>query len=271
MNRVVALLRSSHPGPTIVVTALGTGLAFAADAAPVAVALITAAVLANQLSIGIANDVVDAARDRAAGRRDKPIAAGVVSRRAALITALVLAAGSLALAATLSPVALVADALLLLGGWLYDLALKAAPASALCYLVGFAALPSIATGALAEPRIAGLGATVAAALLGLAAHLANVLPDLDDDRAAGVRGLPQRLGRRGCLIGCAVLLPATGVALALGAGGHPLALAAAAVAVLAAPAVVIVGRRSGRGAFRLVMGVALVLVLALVLAGGALL
>nr|WP_246287206.1 UbiA family prenyltransferase [Schumannella luteola] len=264
-------MRSSHPGPTLVVTALGTGLAVAAGATPAAVLLVAAAVLTNQLSIGIANDMVDAPRDLAAGRRDKPIAAGLVARRTALIAALALAVASLAIAAALSPVALIADALLLVGGWLYDLALKATPASALCYLVGFAALPSIATGALAEPRIAGLGATVAAALLGLAAHLANVLPDLDDDRAAGVRGLPQRLGRAGCLVGCAVLLPATGVALALGAGGHPLALVAAAVAALAAPAVVLVGRRSGRGAFRIVMSVALVLVLALVLAGGALL
>ena len=37
-------------------------------------------------------------------------------------------------------------------------------------------------------------AVLAAALLGVGAHLANVLPDIDGDLATGVRGLPQRLG-----------------------------------------------------------------------------
>jgi len=41
-----------------------------------------------------------------------------------------------------------------------------------------------------------LGALVAAALLGFAAHFANVLPVLRADAATGVRGLPQRLGPR---------------------------------------------------------------------------
>ena len=35
--------------------------------------------------------------------------------------------------------------------------------------------------------------TVAAALIGLGAHFANVLPDLAGDRATGVVGLPQRV------------------------------------------------------------------------------
>ena len=37
---------------------------------------------------------------------------------------------------------------------------------------------------------------VAGGLLGAGAHFANVLPDLDDDAATGVRGLPHRLGAR---------------------------------------------------------------------------
>ncbi|TPW70189.1 UbiA family prenyltransferase [Schumannella sp. 10F1B-5-1] len=259
----LALLRSSHPGPTVVVTAVAAGLAAAAGAAPLDVGLVAATVLANQLSIGIANDVVDAPRDRAAGRRDKPIAAGAVGRRTALIVALVLAAASLALAALVSPLTLLAAGVLLVAGWAYDLLLKATPASLLCYLAGFAALPTIATGALAEPRLAAWWAGLAAALLGAAAHLANVLPDLDHDRAAGVRGLPQRLGRRGSRVGCAVLLVATGAAL-LGAGAHPAVIVAIAIALVAAPFALTL---PGRAAFRLVMGVALVLVIALVAAG----
>ena len=37
---------------------------------------------------------------------------------------------------------------------------------------------------------------VAGALLGVGAHLVNALPDLADDEATGVRGLPHRLGPR---------------------------------------------------------------------------
>ena len=33
------------------------------------------------------------------------------------------------------------------------------------------------------------------AMLGVAAHFTNVVPDLDDDRRTGVRGLPHALGR----------------------------------------------------------------------------
>jgi 4-hydroxybenzoate polyprenyltransferase len=47
----------------------------------------------------------------------------------------------------------------------------------------------------------------AGALLGVGAHAANVLPDVDADLAAGVRGLPQRLGVRGAraVAACALL------------------------------------------------------------------
>jgi len=41
---------------------------------------VTIAVLLGQLSIGWQNDWTDAERDRAAGRADKPISAGEISR-----------------------------------------------------------------------------------------------------------------------------------------------------------------------------------------------
>ena len=56
-------------------------LAAAADLDAPRIALVVAAVLAGQLSIGWLNDVLDAERDRTAGRADKPVAAGAVSRR----------------------------------------------------------------------------------------------------------------------------------------------------------------------------------------------
>ena len=60
----------------------------------------------------------------------------------------------------------------------------------------------------------------AGALLGVGAHLVNVLPDLADDAATGVRGLPHRLGaRRSSVLAAAVLVGAT-VVIVVGAPGR---------------------------------------------------
>jgi 1,4-dihydroxy-2-naphthoate octaprenyltransferase len=42
--------------------------------------------------------------------------------------------------------------------------------------------------------------------LGVAAHFANVLKDLDQDLSSGIAGLPQRLGKQRSRVICAVLL-----------------------------------------------------------------
>ena len=66
------LLRSCHPEPTAAVTLMITALAVTAGHSAGAVVLIGLAVLAGQLSIGWLNDLLDAERDRAVGRPDKP-------------------------------------------------------------------------------------------------------------------------------------------------------------------------------------------------------
>ena len=80
--------------------------------------------------------------------------------------------------------------------WAYNLGLKSTPFSWLPYALAFGGLPVFVV--MAEP---GAGAPaawlpLAGALLGVGAHLVNTLPDLDDDEATGVRGLPHRLGPR---------------------------------------------------------------------------
>jgi 4-hydroxybenzoate polyprenyltransferase len=52
----------------------------------------------------------------------------------------------------------------------------------------------------------------------VAAHLANVLPDLTDDVATGVRGLPHRLGARMTAVLGALVLLAGSAAILLGPG-----------------------------------------------------
>ena len=67
-------------------------------------------------------------------------------------------------------------------------------------------LPSLVTLSAAEPSLSAPWAWVAGAALGVAIHLTNVLPDLDDDARTGVRGLPHRLGRRVSAVIAAVAL-----------------------------------------------------------------
>ena len=78
MRTVRALWGSSHPGPTLVVTALAFGLGIATGLESWRLALLTFSVFAGQLSVGISNDALDASRDREVGRTDKPIARGDV-------------------------------------------------------------------------------------------------------------------------------------------------------------------------------------------------
>src|SRR5450756_934534 len=91
-RRVGALARACHLGPTLAVTALVTTVAVGAGAGGRVSALIGAAVLAGQLSVGWSNDWIDAERDLAVGRRDKPIVAGSVPTRVVRAGALVAAA-----------------------------------------------------------------------------------------------------------------------------------------------------------------------------------
>ena len=111
----------------------------------------------------------------------------------------------------------------------------------------------------------------AGAALGGAAHLANVAPDLEDDLATGVRGLPHRLGARLSALLGALLLGAASLALVLGPDGPPSA-AGWVVLALAGPAVVVAALagepRYRRAAFPAVL-LLTVLDVVLLLIGGA--
>lgn len=221
MTAAGALARACHPLPTLAVTVFAVALGVAAGAGPGRAGLLGAAVLAGQLSIGWLNDLVDADVDTEAGRSDKPLAAGEVSRpavRAALVVASV-ACAALSLALGVVPGLL--HLLAVASAWAYDLGLKRTPASPLPFLLSFGLLPAIA--ATAAGTTTAWSLLVAAGLLGAAAHFANTVPDAVADSATGVRGLPQRIGPRasqavaaaGVVVACAVVLLAEGAALPL--------------------------------------------------------
>ncbi|GAA2862205.1 UbiA family prenyltransferase [Streptosporangium fragile] len=188
------LLLACHPGPTAAVTALVTALAAASGRGTAGSALVGAAVLAGQLSIGWCNDAVDAGRDAAAGRAGKPVAGGAVSARTVWTAAVVAAALCVPLSLASGPAAGAVHLTGVAAAWAYDLGLKATALSWLPYAVGFGSLPGFVTLGLPGHPWPAWWAVLAAALLGCGAHLANVLPDIPADLATGVRGWPQRLG-----------------------------------------------------------------------------
>ena len=266
MHRALALLRSSHPGPSAAVTLITVLLGVAVGLDPARLALLGATMALNQVSIGWANDWLDAGRDRSTGRRDKPVAAGEIAVGTVRLAALTAAAGSIALSLALGIPFALGHALALAGGWAYDLGMKRTALSALPYLVSFGVLPALATLARPEPALAVGWAVAAGALLGLAAHIANVLPDLADDDATGVRGMPHRLGTVPSTVLAGTALAGAGGVLALGIGGV-LGGAGVAVSLAVSVAAVVASLRRSRWGFRLVILAAVVDVVLLVLAG----
>jgi 4-hydroxybenzoate polyprenyltransferase len=207
-RRSIALLGSCHPAPCVAVTVFAGVLAATAGATVGTSLLVAAAVLAGQLSIGWSNDRLDARRDASVGRTDKPLARGAVPTAVtdAAIVVSVLATIGLSLALGWAPGLLHLAAVAC--GWAYNVGVKATWWSWLPYALAFGALPAIATLALPDARAPGWWAITAAACVGVAAHLANVLPDIDDDLRTGVRGLPHRLGARWSLTTAALLVVA---------------------------------------------------------------
>lgn len=272
----MVVVRACHPEATVAVTVLVTALAAASGRTPAACVLLGAAVMCGQLSVGWSNDLVDAARDSAAGRTDKPLAAGTVSpgtvaaaAGAALAACVVLslAAGRLAGAAHLTGVA---------AAWAYNLGVKRTAASWVPYALAFGLLPAFVTlGLPGQPWPPGW-AMAAGALLGVGAHLTNVLPDIEADLAAGVRGLPQRLGRRRIRVLAPLPLLAASAVLVVGPPGPVGRAGWAALAVTAALAAATTtatspGARPGsRLPFLTTLAMALTAVALLVLHGGSL-
>ena len=262
-----AVLRSAHPGPTLAVTAITGLLAAAAGLPPGRAATVTTAVMTGQLTIGWGNDLVDAARDRQVGRTDKPLASQQVTAGAVKATMAATGAACVALSARVGWRSGLLNVLCGAGaGHAYNLALKATPWSWVPYASAFGTLPAVVSLAAVPPARPPAPRTLAAACLGVAAHFLNVIPDLGDDAATGVRGLPHRLGRRRSqAVATALLVGATtGAVLADGSGVRPSGWAALALTLCLAP-VALLGE--GRAPFRAAVAIALLDVLLLAVDG----
>jgi 1,4-dihydroxy-2-naphthoate octaprenyltransferase len=104
--------------------------------------------------------------------------------------------------------------------------------------------------------------------LGTAAHFLNTLPDLADDAATGIKGLPHRIGGRWSQVVATVLLLAASVVTVLGPEGSPPGVAWVGLLLVGALAV---GALTGRGRmpFRCAVAIAVLDVTLLVLMGQA--
>lgn len=263
MRTALALVRACHPAPTVAVTALAAMLAVAAGHPAPTVVLLAAAVLAGQLTVGWSNDLVDADRDVAAARRDKPLVTGELTRPALRRALVVATAGCVALSLAAGLLAGPVHLALVATAWSYNLVLKRTAWSWLPYAVAFGLLPAVAWLALDPPVLPPWWVMGVGAILGFGAHLLNALPDLDDDARTGVRGLPHRLGARCSSVLAVVALVAGTAIVVLGPHGP---VPWWGWAVLAATALLSVGAlaRGGRTPFRAALVVAVLDVVLLV-------
>jgi 4-hydroxybenzoate polyprenyltransferase len=271
MSRARALIIASHPGPSLAITAMATLLAARAAPHGMGPVLVAPAMLAGWLSVGWSNDAFDAARDAAAGRTDKPVATRAISARAVWIAAVVAALAALSMSLAISVPTTIINVVIMAAAWAYNAGLKSTLASGLMYLAGFGLIPAYAASTLPGHPAPTWWATAAAAIVGLGAHFANVLPDLAADRVTGVHGLPQQVAARwgaGAVRAVAlVLLLSASVLLLLASSRRWVALAGLGAAALLA---VVGARGSGRLPFLAAIGIAAIDVVLFAVGGEAL-
>jgi len=260
------VLRAAHIEPTLAVTFIATALGVALGLGLAAVWL-AVAVLAGQLAVGWHNDWVDVERDRAAGRTDKPAAVGTVPLNALPVLAGVAAASAALLSLPLGLPAAAAHVVAIGAALSYNARLKAGWFSVVPWAVAFGLLPAAVW--LASGRTPPWWAVGVGALLGVTAHCMNALPDLVSDRAAGIHGLPHRLGPTGAVATGATTAAAAALLAAAALSPLPRAAMAGVAGFIVSVAVLAVTGLRGhqRLAFRLTLLAAAGLVAALLAAG----
>jgi 4-hydroxybenzoate polyprenyltransferase len=260
---------AGHPLPAFAITALAALAAALAAPHGIGPVLTAPAMLFGKLSIGWSNDALDAPRDAAAGRTDKPVATGDISVRAVWIAAFAGLLAALAMALAIGVVTAIILAVIVGAGWAYNVGLKSTLASGLAYVIMLGPIPAYAASTLPGHPVPTWHATAAVALVGLGGHFANVLPDLAADRANGINGLPQQVAARwgaGTVrVIALVLMLSASVLLVLASSRQWVALAGLGAAVLLA---VIGARGSGRVPTRVAIGIAAVDAVVLLAVGG---
>lgn len=211
MQKVFGLLKASHFIPSLIVSciAFAFGVHYWWEGPAYVIAF---TVFTGQLVVGWSNDLYDFSDDLKHQRLNKPLVAGLISAEY-LRKWLIFMVPFSFLANIFGPLGLKGGMLYWLGvgcGIAYNFYFKFRLLSPLPYAIAFAILPSCI--AISKDATPPLWMWLGGALLGSAAHFINVIKDLDQDRQSNIKGLPQRVGKRGS-VGIAVLLVALAAAI----------------------------------------------------------
>jgi 4-hydroxybenzoate polyprenyltransferase len=213
MKKLKGLLKASHFGPTLIVTAISFAFAtyywWEGPAYVIAFGVFT-----GQLVVGWSNDLYDLADDLKHQRSKKPLVAGLITKEYLQKWLRFMVPFSF-VANLLGPLGIKGGLVYMLGiacGVAYNFYFKFTMLSPLPFAIAFAALPSCVV--ISKDLNPPLWMLLGGALFGMAAHFINVIKDMDQDQASGIKGLPQRLGKAKS-IAAAILLILLGVSAVL--------------------------------------------------------
>ena len=205
MKKLRGLLKASHFGPTLIVTAISWF--FAAHYWWEGPAYVIAfGVFTGQLVVGWSNDLYDYKDDLMHNRQNKPLVAGVISQ-SYLKRWLIFMVPFSFVANLLGPLSFKGGLVYMFGismGVAYNFYFKFNVFSWFPYALAFAALPSCI--AISKEITPPVWMWLGGALLGSAAHFINVIKDMDQDRASGIGGAPQRIGKRNSIVVAGLLI-----------------------------------------------------------------
>ena len=205
MVKLRALAKASHFGPTLIVTAISWF--FAAHYWWEGPAYVIAfGVFTGQLVVGWSNDLYDYADDLKHNRLNKPLVAGTITPGYLMKWLRFMVPFSF-VANLLGPLGLKGGMVYMFGiamGVAYNFYFKFNVFSWLPFALAFAALPSCI--AISKDITPPVWMWLGGALLGSAAHFINVLKDIDQDRASGIGGAPQRIGKTGSIVAAGLLI-----------------------------------------------------------------
>ena len=199
------LLKASHFGPTVLVTAISFGFAtyywWEGPAFVIAFGVFT-----GQLVVGWSNDLYDYQDDLRHARINKPLVAKSITKESLQKWLRFMVAFSF-IANLLGPLGIKGGLVYMFGvawGVGYNFYFKFSPLSPLPFAIAFAALPSCVV--ISKDITPPLWMWLGGALLGMAAHFINVIKDMKEDQISQIGGLPQRLGTTKSVISAFVLV-----------------------------------------------------------------
>ena len=205
MKKLRGLLKASHFGPTLIVTSISWF--FAAHYWWEGPAYVIAfGVFTGQLVVGWSNDLYDYKDDLMHNRQNKPLVSGVISH-SYLKRWLTFMVPFSFVANLLGPLGFKGGLVYMFGismGVAYNFYFKFNVFSWLPFALAFAALPSCI--AISKDVTPPVWMWLGGALLGSAAHFINVIKDMDQDRASGIGGAPQRIGKRNSIVVAGLLI-----------------------------------------------------------------